>query len=311
MSTTTTSPDNSPAPEPARVAQFTQWRKKLLRYCFVGALLLISAYMGYDVWSKRQAAKAREAQSLTANPFGMDEAAIALPASNNVPSSTDANTGTDTSTSSAVSVAPAGTAIAAALPASSPSTFDAITPKAVDTPVQASSRPIATLGATVGDANVPNKLGTDVGALNNRMDRVEGLLSQVMDTLRSLTDHLFSTKKQTVTTTDTASASAKPVRPAKPVEQAKAKPKQDVAVVAPAAAPAPRPQNELLAVDVWDGVPSAVIGSGVPGDKRVKVLRAGDSDHGVTVKSVDLDGQRATFIISGQEVTLSTTGASR
>jgi hypothetical protein len=62
---------------------------------------------------------------------------------------------------------------------------------------------------------------------------------------------------------------------------------------------------------MWDGVPSAVVGSGIVGDKRVKVLRVGDSDHGVTVKSVDLEGQRATFVVSGKEVTLSTTGGSR
>ena len=69
--------------------------------------------------------------------------------------------------------------------------------------------------------------------------------------------------------------------------------------------------NELLAVDVWDGVPSAVIGTGVPGDKRVKVYRVGDMERGVGVKAVDVETQTATFNVFGKEITLTTTGAPR
>ncbi|MCX8518223.1 MAG: hypothetical protein ORN29_09245 [Rhodoferax sp.] len=70
--------------------------------------------------------------------------------------------------------------------------------------------------------------------------------------------------------------------------------------------------NELLAVDVWDGVPSAVISTGVPGDKRVKVYRVGDMERGVGVKALDVETQTATFInVFGKEITLTTTGAQR
>ncbi len=46
-------------------------------------------------------------------------------------------------------------------------------------------------------------------------------------------------------------------------------------------------QGALLAVDMWDGKPSAVIGTGIPGDRRVRVLQPGEQLAGVALVSAD------------------------
>lgn len=64
-------------------------------------------------------------------------------------------------------------------------------------------------------------------------------------------------------------------------------------------------QAQLLAIDVWDGRPSVVVGTGVPGDKRVRVLQPGEQLHGVGLHSVDVAAGTATFSVgSGSLVTL-------
>lgn len=70
--------------------------------------------------------------------------------------------------------------------------------------------------------------------------------------------------------------------------------------------PAPKPelQAELLAVDLWDGQPSIVVGTNAPGDKRSRVLAVGDTFNGITLQSVDVAAQRATFATGTGTVTL-------
>ena len=64
-------------------------------------------------------------------------------------------------------------------------------------------------------------------------------------------------------------------------------------------------QAQLLAIDVWDGRPSVVVGTGVPGDKRVRVLQPGEQLHGVGLLSVDVAAGKATFSVgAGSRVTL-------
>lgn len=84
--------------------------------------------------------------------------------------------------------------------------------------------------------------------------------------------------------------------------------RRPVRVAAKPAAPASQPQGpqgELLSIDLWDGRPSAVIGTGVPGDSRVRVMSVGDMQNGVTLKAVDVTAQRATFAVAGRDVQLS------
>ena len=64
-------------------------------------------------------------------------------------------------------------------------------------------------------------------------------------------------------------------------------------------------QAQLLAIDVWDGRPSVVVGTGLPGDKRVRVLQPGEQLHGVGLHSVDVAAGKATFSVgAGSLVTL-------
>jgi hypothetical protein len=70
-------------------------------------------------------------------------------------------------------------------------------------------------------------------------------------------------------------------------------------------APIVQPANQLLAVDLWDGKPSVVVGTGVVGDTRVKVLQEGESLNGVTLQQADVANRQATFKSAGHEIRLS------
>lgn len=80
----------------------------------------------------------------------------------------------------------------------------------------------------------------------------------------------------------------------------------------PAAAPvvAEKPKSglggQLVSVDMWNGEPSVVVTSGIPGDRRVRVLRPGDVVNGLSLKSADPVARTATFVAPGsQGLTLS------
>ncbi|WP_231879655.1 hypothetical protein [Comamonas thiooxydans] len=110
-----------------------------------------------------------------------------------------------------------------------------------------------------------------------------------------------------------AAAQAAPIeqpspRPAPKRVMVKAKPatpRQAAKVVAakPAAAPT---GAQLVSVDMWNGEPSVVVASGVPGDRSVRVLRPGDVVNGLSLKSADPVSRTATFVAPGsQGLTLS------
>lgn len=61
----------------------------------------------------------------------------------------------------------------------------------------------------------------------------------------------------------------------------------------------------LLSVDLWDGKPSVVVGTTDPAHPQVRVLKPGDSLSGVTLKQVDMSGQKATFEVGGRTIELS------
>ena len=86
--------------------------------------------------------------------------------------------------------------------------------------------------------------------------------------------------------------------------RSKAKPAEPAAS---AVAPAPQPAlgAQLLSVDMWNGVPSVVVTSGLPSDTRTRTLRPGDTLNGVTLRSADPATGRATFVSGGRAFTLS------
>jgi hypothetical protein len=78
-----------------------------------------------------------------------------------------------------------------------------------------------------------------------------------------------------------------------------------------AAAAKPTPATEarsragqLLAVDVWGGVPSVVVGTGDFADRRTRVLRPGDSHNGVSLLHADPVTGQATFSVAGTTFTM-------
>lgn len=100
-------------------------------------------------------------------------------------------------------------------------------------------------------------------------------------------------------------------------ETASARPITRKPVRAKASAPAPATQvaaasskpalsGQLVSVDMWNGEPSVVVASGIPGDRRVRVLRPGDVINGMALKSADPVTRTATFVAPGSPgVTLS------
>ena len=62
--------------------------------------------------------------------------------------------------------------------------------------------------------------------------------------------------------------------------------------------------GQLLAVDVWGGVPSVVVGTGDAADRRTRVLRPGDSQNGVSLLHADPVTGQATFSASGTTFTM-------
>jgi hypothetical protein len=56
-----------------------------------------------------------------------------------------------------------------------------------------------------------------------------------------------------------------------------------------------RGAGALLAVDVWGGIPSVVVGTGDAADRRVRVLRPGDTYNGVSLLRADPHTGQATF----------------
>jgi hypothetical protein len=71
-----------------------------------------------------------------------------------------------------------------------------------------------------------------------------------------------------------------------------------------APAPAPKPSHQVLSVDMWDGRPSVVIGMAGASADQVRVLQPGDSYNGVTLTSVDVPAQRATFSDGARSVSM-------
>ena len=120
-------------------------------------------------------------------------------------------------------------------------------------------------------------------------------LAHVESTLAELRDRLPA-KPDPVTTASPVSV---------PAVATAARPIRKVAARAAKSAPLTIRGGQLLAVDMWNGMPSVVVGTGLPGDTRVRVLKQGDRHNGVALLKVDPVARTATFGVNGKSFTLS------
>ena len=142
--------------------------------------------------------------------------------------------------------------------------------------------------------------------LNARLDRMEARMTEVIEGLRAqgyiigdagangapLPATAFAPRQ----VVPTAPVVATPVRR---VPVRKFNPATPVAKAQPAVT-----RQQLLSVDMWDGRPSVVVGNGDAKNPQVKVLQQGDTFNGVTLNTVDVAGQRATFIDGARSISL-------
>lgn len=79
----------------------------------------------------------------------------------------------------------------------------------------------------------------------------------------------------------------------------RAQPAASKAAPKPIASATPAIEPTLLAIDMWDGQPSVVVGTNAPGDKRTIVLQPGDQLNGIQLRTVDPDRGTAIFSVQG------------
>lgn len=160
----------------------------------------------------------------------------------------------------------------------------ALAPAAEAAPVTA-PEPAPVVAATA-DPVIADKAasGTPAVEVEQRLQSIETMLADIQAQLGRV---------------ESARAAALSARPAAPRPQrataasVSAKPKAVPAVVAEP--PLPKMAGQLLAVDVWGGAPSVVVGTGDPGDRRIRVLRPGDTHNGVSLLRADPTTGQATF----------------
>lgn len=136
--------------------------------------------------------------------------------------------------------------------------------------------------------------------LNARLDRMEARLNQVIEGLRAQGYILgdAGANGEPLLPTAFAPHQVTPPVPARHAPVRRPAPKAPV-VKAPAVT-----RQQLLSVDMWDGRPSVVVGNGDQENPQVKVLQQGDSFNGITLNSVDVAGQRATFTDGARSISL-------
>jgi hypothetical protein len=127
-------------------------------------------------------------------------------------------------------------------------------------------------------------------ALQERVQTVETLVQELRDQLAGLEGQQ-------------AELAAKAATPRPPSRR---RPVSRPVAAAPAAPEpaAPKLAGRLLAVDTWGGVPSVIIGTGLPGDKRTRVLRPGDTYNGISLVEANRARGEATFMADGKQFRL-------
>lgn len=141
---------------------------------------------------------------------------------------------------------------------------------------------------TGGTGQPPETAGADP-ALQQRLQTVETLVQELHGQLARLEGQ--QSAFAATAARRTAQRSAPRARPApRPVASAPAAPELA----------APKLAGRLLAVDSWGGVPSVIVGTGLPGDKRTRVMRPGDSYNGISLLEASRARGEATFMADGK-----------
>nr|WP_314709990.1 hypothetical protein [uncultured Comamonas sp.] len=146
--------------------------------------------------------------------------------------------------------------------------------------------------------------------LMQRLQLLEGLVTQLVQQQQKAAAKATPSTAAAAPAAEPASTTATPAaavqqrRPAPRANVAKApaaKPAKQAKASAPAAQPAPALGGQLVSVDMWNGEASVVISSGLPGDRRVRVLRPGDVVNGMHLRSADPVTRSATFVAPGSQ----------
>ncbi|AOW13415.1 hypothetical protein LPB72_10320 [Hydrogenophaga crassostreae] len=177
-----------------------------------------------------------------------------------------------------------------------------------------SSDPVESVDALAPTAGAPTALQEnpepDAATLaiieqNERLDRLEARLNEVIEGLRAQ-GYIIGEAGANGQPLIPAAFAPRIVSPAPaPARRApvhRPKPKAPVAKALP-----PVTRQQLLSVDMWDGRPSVVLGNGDSANPQVKVMQPGDSFNGITLKAVDVQGQRATFSDGARSMALGVT----
>lgn len=139
--------------------------------------------------------------------------------------------------------------------------------------------------------------------LNARLDRMEARMTDVIEGLRAQ-GYIIGDAGANRAPLPTTAFAPRQVVPtvATPVRRAPVrKPNPPVRVVKSLPAIT---RQQLLSVDMWDGRPSVVVGNGDAKNPQVKVLQQGDTFNGITLNTVDVEGQRATFTDGARSISL-------
>ena len=146
--------------------------------------------------------------------------------------------------------------------------------------------------------------------LMQRLQLLEGLVTQLVQQQQKAAAKATPTAAaaapagEPAATTATPAAAVQQRRPAPRANVAKApaaKPAKQAKAPSPAAQPTPALGGQLVSVDMWNGEASVVISSGLPGDRRVRVLRPGDVVNGMALRSADPVTRSATFVAPGSQ----------
>ncbi len=163
----------------------------------------------------------------------------------------------------------------------------------------------ASVSAPAPEMVTPNAAAGDAELLA-RLQRMELLLAQLQKQLEQQAARA-SVPAAAVSAPAPAPAPrpvAKAAAPAATITASTAKPSRKDRKTASAndgvaAQPAPKLSGQLVSVDMWNGQPSVVVASGLPGDRRIRVLRPGDVVNGLALRSADPVTQSATFAVPG------------
>lgn len=161
----------------------------------------------------------------------------------------------------------------------------------------------ASVSAPAPEVVIPNAAAGDAELLA-RLQRMELLLAQLQKQLEQQTVMAPAPAAAVSAPAPTPRPVAKTVAPAAMTTTSTAKPAKKDRKKASAndgvvAQPAPKLSGQLVSVDMWNGQPSVVVASGLPGDRRIRVLRPGHVVNGLALRSADPVTQSATFAVPG------------